>query len=188
MALSADTASRTTRGSDCRSNGCSSGTASDEPVRPSRRAPLRCTNQRVSPTSAANRETARKNNEKARAFFRDVAPGCFSVAFLKLDNVGALMDVVGLDADDFEENTSRAEKLRVLRESLARAGIGRGLGWQDFEEGPEHIARHLQGVATTWGVKLPDDWMETAARYAAEPVSVETEEGADDASDDEYDE
>ena len=139
----------------------------------------------------ANRETARKNNEKARAFFRDVAPGCFSVAFSKLDNVGALMAVVALDADDFKEDTSRAEKLRVLRESLARAGIGRGLSWKDFEEGPEHIARHLQGVATTWGVQLPEDWMATAARYA-EAVAVETdedgEEGADDDSDEEYDE
>jgi hypothetical protein len=59
---SAAIASRVTRGSDFRSSGWSSGTASGEPMRPSSRAPVRWTNQRASPTSEASRGVAAAPN------------------------------------------------------------------------------------------------------------------------------
>ena len=134
-----------------------------------------------------NRENEQKNSDQARQFLNEVALDCFAVAFAKLDNIGLMMALARVN-DDGKDDLPRSKKLQLLRRHLAARVLDYVLSWQDKAQGSVFVADHLQGVATTWGVKLPDDWMETAARFAAEPVSVETEEGADDDSDDEYDE
>src|SRR5439155_1073627 len=77
IAPSAVMAARATRGSVWRSSGCSIGTASAAPIRPSSRAPRRWTNQRESPTSNATRLTERRPKPTMIASARSVAiPSC----------------------------------------------------------------------------------------------------------------
>jgi ParB family chromosome partitioning protein len=138
----------------------------------------------------ANRETEQENSEQARRFLNEVALDCFAVAFAKLDNIGLMMALARVN-DGGADDLPRSKKLQLLRRHLAARVLDHVLGWQEKKQGAVFVANGLQGVATSWGVQLPEDWMETAARYA-EAVAVETdedgEEGADDDSDEEYDE
>ena len=139
---------------------------------------------------AANREIEDKNRDQSRKFLAEVALDCFAVAFSKFDNLGVMMALARVN-DNGTEDMPRAKKLQVLRRMLAGKALDHVYEWKDMLQGPVLFAEHLQGVATSWGVKLPEDWLETAARYAIDAVAVETddsdEEGADDDTD-EYDE
>jgi ParB-like chromosome segregation protein Spo0J len=97
-----------------------------------------------------------------------------------LDNLGFLMamaDITDLDfePDQGEKAPSRKEKLERCREEIISHVIGEASSYDKRAKGPVAIAEHWQGVATTWGVDLPADWLEKAASYWPKDVEPPTE-------------
>ena len=70
----------------------------------------------------------------------------------------------------------KALRLAVLRERIAAKVLAHAVGYDAARKGPKATAKHLQGVATALGVKLPKAWGEMAAALEA-GVSTETAEG-----------
>jgi hypothetical protein len=70
-----------------------------------------------------------------------------------------------------KDNANRSAKLATLRIALANRAIEPSIR-DKLHGGPVVLAKHLKGVAVTWGVKLPADILDIAKQY--EPVSVET--------------
>ena len=61
-----------------------------------------------------------------------------------------------------------------VRVTMASNAVRYLFGWLDYEKGPTNVAKKLVGLATTWGVKLPSDFLTVAKGF--EPiVAVETE-------------
>jgi hypothetical protein len=77
-----------------------------------------------------------------------------------MDNLGALEALMGMDVDEKDENLSRAKKLEFLRCQLADRALDHVVEYTLSKKGPLAVAKHLQGVAVTWGVALPADWLE----------------------------
>ena len=121
----------------------------------------------------ANRELEQLNREQARKFLVDVALSSFAVAFAKFDNVGVMMALARVEESDVKD-LPRAQKISFLRRVLAERALSHVYEWRDMLQGPVRFAEHLQGVAASWGVNLPEDWLDTAARFANESVAVET--------------
>ncbi len=69
----------------------------------------------------------------------------------------------------------KALRLAVLRERIAAAVLYSGINYDVRMRGPQATAKHLQGVATALGVKLPKAWTEMVADLEA-GVSTETPE------------
>ena len=134
-----------------------------------------------------NGELYRLNQGKTREFVIEQAYQYFVAGFEKMDNLAALMDVLGIEEKDFSTEKTRKDKLAALRLELARRALNNIVDWQMTQQGAPFVAKHLQGVATTWGIRLPDDWLEIAARYAVdgapavatETVQEETEDEAE---------
>ena len=71
------------------------------------------------------------------------------------------------------------DKLQVIKNILVSKAINNRIDYGTKKDGPVKTAKHLKGLAMTWGVKLPENWLDIAAGYEPfkelEPVSVETE-------------
>jgi len=115
-----------------------------------------------------------QNQDKARQFLSEQARHYFAAGFEKMDNLAVLLDLIGIADKSFGEK-SRKQKLAELRLELARRALNNVVDWQMSQKGPAAVAKHLQGVATTWGIRLPEDWLEMAARYAVDGAPVVTE-------------
>jgi hypothetical protein len=99
-----------------------------------------------------------------------------------IDNLGFLMAMARIDEDDFEhfqddgsKISSRKEKLRACRISILHDMLENDI-YDVEDDGPVATATYLQGVAVTWGVKLPADWLEKAMSYEPNPVPTETKD------------
>ena len=68
---------------------------------------------------------------------------------------------------------SRAGKLKLLQTRLAEVALTHECSWETQSKGPVSIAKHLQGLARTWGVKLPEDWLEKAKAFESEQEAEE---------------
>jgi hypothetical protein len=111
-----------------------------------------------SPAAVAKREHERELSNAAEKF-RKLAPPVFASAFKELTNIPAMQ---ALEGPKTKADWPKAKRLQVLHEALADDAIDRMDLWQKERQGPVALAKHLQGVAKEWGVKLPADWMERA--------------------------
>jgi ParB/RepB/Spo0J family partition protein len=127
----------------------------------------------------AEEEARRKQEEMERAlleasrkFAAEYVFKIFAVAFKDMENIPALCALVNVHA--VSKKAKKADVLAELHEALARSAMNNmnGYDWRLLKKGPGACAKYLQGVATTWGVKLPADFAEVAKGYA--PVSAET--------------
>lgn len=142
----------------------------------------RDTQKRLEQERAANRELVDKRRALAQEFVKQVAGPIFAVAFRDL-NVSILEAIArkfrGRQFDeDLPEDTK--ERHAFARRFVATLLLDGFFSWVSYADGTTKIAKHLQGVAKTWGVKLPDDWDEQILRFTLEgdqvaaPVSAET--------------
>jgi ParB family chromosome partitioning protein len=105
----------------------------------------------------------------------------FATLLDPLDNLGLLVAMAQLDEVDFTrggKSPSRKEKLRRCRIDIMTDILG---GETNEGEGPTLLAKHLQGLAKTWGLSLPKDWLEKAKAFEPEtnepePVPAETKD------------
>ena len=111
--------------------------------------------------------------DASRKFATDYAIKLFAVAFKDLDHVPAMCALVNAHAP--RKDAKKNEVLAALRVKLAECAIDNlnGYSWQLLQTGPIAVAKYLQGVATTWGVKLPEDFADVAKRYMP-AVAAET--------------
>lgn len=118
------------------------------------------------------------NRERLKSFVMSQAIAQFEGLFVSIDSFPVLEYLAsnarrGLD-EDIRKNAPKSEKMaycrRVLAFDLVMTAMPYG-DWLEDENGAieEKAARHLQGVAKTFGVALPKDWV-------AQAVAVETEE------------
>jgi ParB-like chromosome segregation protein Spo0J len=123
--------------------------------------------------ASAEKELSQKRYEQSKAFLATETLPFFAQAVSKLESIGFMLDLLKHHALNFDDDAPRAEKLRFLREHLAYMALNNAIPYMLHNEGPLALAKHLEGVAKTWGVTLPDNWMERAANYEPGAVSVE---------------
>jgi ParB/RepB/Spo0J family partition protein len=103
----------------------------------------------------ARAEQLRQGNEQ----FLSLAVPVFAAGFSELTNIAAMESLTGPKT---KPDWPKAKKLQALHEALAEDALDKELDSQQRERGPVAIAKHLAGMAKTWGVKLPKDWDERA--------------------------
>lgn len=119
-------------------------------------------------------ESQRKRRDASDTFQEKVANPAFAVAFKEMTNLPVMAALVG--AVPPQKGDKKAELLNVLRIRLADHALDNMIGWNKKQEGPVAVAKHLQGVATTWGIKLPADFLDVAKKF--EPaIAAETKKG-----------
>lgn len=133
------------------------------------------------------REIGQENRPKTVAFLEQVAVEVFAQAFAEIKSIAPILALFSLSEQEAfgKEPLTRSEKLAQLRRKLADRALDNIVRWDMQMKGPLVAAEHLQGVAATWGVQLPEDWMLMAGRFAGETVAVETEPDGAEAFDDE---
>lgn len=134
-------------------------------------------------------ERRNRRRDASNAFILERAYLIFMQAFAGLDNIGAMMSLTGtnnerkLDGGTLFADLPRAKKLDVLRLAVTRHALGNAIPWQLILEGPSAVANHLTGLATSWGIQLPADWMDTAQGYEPFPNETGSAPGAESAPD-----
>jgi len=111
-----------------------------------------------------------QRRDASQKFQEEIANPVFALAFKEMTNIHVMAALVG--AVPPKKDDKKGEVLKALRIRLADNALDRVIGWEKRKEGPVVVAKHLKGVATTWGIKLPDDFLDAAKGF--EPVSVET--------------
>ena len=94
----------------------------------------------------------------------------FAAAFKELTNIHVMAALVG--AVPPKKDDKKADVMNGLRIRLADDALDNVIGWEKKQQGPVVVAKHLQGVATTWGIKRPADFLDVAKGF--EPVTAET--------------
>jgi len=123
------------------------------------------------------REAQQKREQASRRLIEQTAP-ILAEALVNGESVAGLEMIW----DTFRQYGDRklpekkALRVAVLRERIAASVLAHTTGYSVQEKGPKTTAKHLQGVATALGVKLPKAWDEMAADLEAS-VSTETAEG-----------
>lgn len=113
--------------------------------------------------------------------FDDVVAGLTAVEFLK-----AFADCYGNGApgdnqQEPDKKASKADRAAFYRRVLMYNLLEDSSSTWELSESKKPItalAKHLQGLATTWGVKLPKNWMDVAAE-ADKGIAVAAETGED---------
>lgn len=111
-------------------------------------------------------------SDASRKFAREYAISFLGPAFAELTNVAALCALAGEKMP--RKDAKKKDVLANLHRELAFRAVDRlgGFNYMLLKQGPAAVAKFLQGVAATWGIKLPADFLDIAKGY--EPVAVET--------------
>jgi ParB-like chromosome segregation protein Spo0J len=124
--------------------------------------------------------TQRIMRQAAEKFYDEHIPELFAPAFSGLDNVAALCALT--DVEMPKASNKKAAALAQCRVELADQALKHDI-WDIGKSGPLALAKHFKGVAKTWGVELPADFLDIARSYEPEAVSTETPQEAGDADD-----
>jgi len=108
--------------------------------------------------------------EAMNTFLWNIATPAFQVLLSEvssLEFLNRLTDrvVAGVPAEEPDRKTRKAERLDFYRRAILFELLD-DVGMWDISQKTKPVAalaRHLQGVATSWGVKLPRNWMDMAA-------------------------
>ena len=97
-----------------------------------------------------------------------------------LDFVHAFADRVvrGVPAEEPDKKATKAVKLEFYRRAILFSLLDDDHMWDICQKSKPvaATAKHLQGIATTWGIKLPKNWL-TLAAEADKGIKVSAEEG-----------
>lgn len=125
-------------------------------------------------------EREQKLQDASYKFQETEAEPLFATLLSGIDNLGFLMAMANMTDRDFEREENGEKKL-TRKEKLYRCRIGiihdvldNATDYESREEGPTATARFLEGIAKSWGLDLPGDWLERAKRYEPETVPAET--------------
>lgn len=117
--------------------------------------------------------------EASEKFSENEAEPIFATLLNGLKNLGFLMALSRLDERDMEreekekeKKLTREEKQQRCRIEIISAIIEDVADYEILQQGPVVYADHLQGLAKTWGLELPADWMELAGKYEPEKEEV----------------
>jgi hypothetical protein len=134
-----------------------------------------------SKTSAEEYRAQQDREHKLRTasgiFVITEAEPIFATLLEGIDNLGFLMALA--DITDFDHTgpgkkpITRKDKLQFCRINIISDMLDVQIGYQDEINGPVCVAEFLSGLATTWGVDLPADWLEKAASYWPEDVPIQ---------------
>ncbi len=103
------------------------------------------------------------NRRRSDDFIKKVAAPIFAPAFAGMDSVEPLLALLGRDRGDKEfEKAGKGKKLELLRQKMAERALSNTIDFPIEKKGPLATAKYLQGVAITWEVKLPENWLELA--------------------------
>lgn len=120
-------------------------------------------------------------------FLWNVGTPAFAPLIADLTNVNFLKEfadrmVRGVPAQEPNGKSTKADRLDFYRRALLFSLLDDVLDMWDICQKKKPVtamAKHLQGIATTWGVKLPKTWLDQAAQAdAAITVTTETDGGA----------
>jgi len=119
--------------------------------------------------------------EASHKFEENEIDPLFATLLDGVDSLGFLMEMANMDDKHFDRDPggkvpSRKEKLRLCRIGIIH-DLLENMMYDVEDEGPVATAEFIKGVAKTWGVDLPKDWLEKAKSYEPESVAVETEPG-----------
>lgn len=106
--------------------------------------------------------------EQSEAFLKTVAIPVFAQVFKPLKR-GVLLDLAR-NISYYNVDESAADMAASV---VSRLFENRMVSGNLRYQGPVAVAEHLAGVAITWGIELPSDWMEIARRYAEGEVESE---------------
>jgi len=118
-------------------------------------------------------EEERKRRQATEKFYAEQVTTRFAVAFKGIDNLAALCALTGSRLP--KDAAKRADMLAALRVELAARALRNETYSGPAMKGPVAFAKHIKKIGVTWGVELPDDFIEIARNY--EPVSTETGKG-----------
>ncbi len=118
-------------------------------------------------------EQERKNQNASQAFVKKVAVPLFAPAFEGFKNVPAILALIQENGKPGFAKLSRTGKIKALQVRMAELALFHNLNWQLSEKGPTATAKYLQGVAITWGIKLPKDWLDQAKEYEVSEEKAE---------------
>lgn len=149
-------------------------------------------NSRDSYQAKWERENKKRDlyNNATRQFVIEQVCPTFAVALDGKVAGGLLADIAAYFRYNFPDGFPNGQKV-VYALAISNSEVSSMAFRRDHPTPVQYAAKHLKGVAKTWGVKLPPDWLEIAARYEPdlsefpECVSAETDiqEGADDDTD-----
>lgn len=115
----------------------------------------------------------RETREACDKFTDTYACKLFASVFSGLTNLPVICEMTSEQPVKNEKPEATLKRLRTELARMVLHDLG-GYNWQLMEKGPTACAKFFQGVATSWGVKLPADFLDVAKGF--EPaVSAETE-------------
>jgi ParB family chromosome partitioning protein len=106
-----------------------------------------------------------ENRMQSNNFIENVAAPVFAPAFAGVEKVEPLLALLQRDPDKKFKAASKGQQLELLRQEMADRALDHIVNFPIKKNGPLATAKHLQGVAKTWGVKLPDNWLYLARPY-----------------------
>ncbi|HSV85302.1 MAG TPA: ParB/RepB/Spo0J family partition protein [Levilinea sp.] len=136
-------------------------------------------------TQESTWEKDRQEAIKSEGFIAQAA-GMFANALAGIDSLGLLTDLsVAIYGKPEEIPAGRKERLAYLRQYVAFRILLRLVPYNVMKMGPVETAKHLQGIATTWGVQLTEDLALMAGVTEIppepdEPIYVDGEEDSGD--------
>jgi len=121
---------------------------------------------------AKMRET---NREAVYDFLWNVGTVAFSCLLQSLDNLPFVKEfsdrmVRGVPAEEPNGKSKKADRLDFYRRALLFSLLDDVLDMWDISQKKKPVtamAKELQGLATTWGIKLPKNWLDQAAQADA---------------------
>jgi ParB/RepB/Spo0J family partition protein len=128
------------------------------------------------------REIRQANELAMYEFLWNVATPAFAVLLDGLINVDFIDTLAGrmargVPAEEPDKKATKAVKLDFHRRSILFSLMDEDLNMWEIKQKKHPVtamAKQLQGKATTWGVKLPKNWMDQAAE-ADKGITVSTE-------------
>jgi ParB family chromosome partitioning protein len=106
-----------------------------------------------------------ENRKLSVSFIEKVAVPIFAPVFAGMDKVEPLLALLRIKPDKEFEKAGKGKKLEMLRQKIAGQALDYVVDFPMKKNGPLATAKHLQGVAKTWGVKLPDNWLDLAQPF-----------------------
>jgi ParB/RepB/Spo0J family partition protein len=104
----------------------------------------------------------RERLDASERFIKDVAAPTFSNVLNPLENVGLLEWLVDNGQTVQKLPKERKAKLAKLRVIIMSRWLENHSDYQTKKQGPVAVAAWLQGLATSFGVQLPADWLKIA--------------------------
>lgn len=118
-------------------------------------------------------KTERQNRDLSDKFLKVIAAPVLASALSPLDKSGIGL-VEWLSNSCVDKGLSREDCFVQLRVNWMLHLLENRIQFDLKKQGPLQVAKHLQGLAKTWGYPLPENWLASAQAMDLQAVSTET--------------